>query len=132
MSSSDLSRVACAPAGMPLRRAAWLQATTARAKIGTTKGRIFLINSPGTVALADTRASDTLQTSIQAVGSFGNESVICVSLAKSGERSLSALSAGICARDGVFARLEKSAHTTMIPRPAETGHQPFGDTSVEK
>lgn len=38
------------------------------------------------------------QTSIQAVGSFGNESVISVSPANNGERSCKALSAVILAR----------------------------------
>src|SRR6266850_553090 len=49
----------------------------------------------------------TFHTSIQAVGSFGNESVTCVSLAKSGERSWSALSAVIFARYGLLARCER-------------------------
>src|SRR5260370_40928591 len=57
------------------------------------------------------RASATFHISIHAVGSFGKERVICVSLAKSGERSWSALSAVIFARYGLLARCERCANT---------------------
>src|ERR1051325_4113189 len=102
-----VSSAACAPGGMPLRRTLpALQEKQVASAIVEMKKRMRVIKCRWVQS-----GGPTFQTSIQAVGSFGNESVISVSLGNSGARSRKAVSAVIFARYGLFARCDRWART---------------------